>query len=558
MHQPSRPIPSDRAPLRLHRRGGAASRSLILAIALATLARAPARAEAPSGDPPAQGSDQTAPPATEASPTTDAPAATSAASAPLDFFADIQPIISSHCLKCHGPERRSGGLRLDSRDFAEEGGDSGKQILGGTTETNELFARVSSKDRTYRMPKNAPALSDDEIERIRQWVAEGSAWAPTSRGVRRDDKPFYEGALLWAGGITDRYKSEFVYAKPYALIFLAVQLILLAVARAKVAHTAGRAWAQGRARRFCAFASRLTSREMTLTWLLSVALLAIVLFRAHELKIAADLAVAQKSLGRTESPWSRTIYGYPPMPIRFDHPKQMAGTYYRGNCERNSELYNNGNYLTAIFRIGLCDAQHQAVDTGSPLPPDGLLVRVEIERAPGTTDALFSAELMSSVFLTEQFLADAVSSTDKPIARLETLEANHRWVAYVPIRVEEVSSQASGLIYVYTGRVENGEARGQPHYGLKYDLRFSDGRLAADSDLWMNSFGNPAVSEPQPPGRIPYREWFDDRPMPVIEGQNSQDPKLLGVEEYVRKGLIKAPSDPAADKPEKKADHKEE
>ena len=106
-----------------------------------------------------------------------------------------------------------------------------------------------------------------------------------------------------------------------------------------------------------------------------------------------------------------------------------------------------------------------------------------------------------------------------------------------------------GLIYVYTGRVEAGMARGQPHYGISYDLQFADGKLSGESDLWMNAFDNPAFESPQPAGKLPFREWFDYRPLPVIEGQNSEDPKLLGIEEYEQKGLITPGTKPAPTPP---------
>ena len=34
------------------------------------------------------------------------------------------------------------------------------------------------------------------------------------------------------------------------------------------------------------------------------------------------------------------------------------------------------------------------------------------------------------------------------------------------------------------------------------------------------------------PGVIPLAEWLDDRPMPTITGENSDDPKLLGIPEH--------------------------
>jgi hypothetical protein len=75
-------------------------------------------------------------------------------------------------------------------------------------------------------------------------------------------------------------------------------------------------------------------------------------------------------------------------------------------------------------------------------------------------------------------------------------------------------------------------------------LDFNDGKLSPESDLWMDSFGNVAFEPPRPPGKLPYREWFDYRPLPVIAGENSKDPKLLGVEEYVEQGLIKPDQKP--------------
>jgi hypothetical protein len=226
------------------------------------------------------------------------------------------------------------------------------------------------------------------------------------------------------------------------------------------------------------------------------------------------------------------------MPFRPDHPKQLAGTYYRGNCERNPDLFNNGNYLTATFRIELCDSEHRPVAVGDPLPTGGLMVRVEIERAPGTAEVLFSKPMMASVFFSEKFYGyDSQESQEEP-QQLETLEDAQRWVAYFPLGSPDAAGKMKGLIYMYTGRTDKGVIRGDPHYAIRYDLEIVDGKLGAESALWMNSFGNWAVATPEPPGKIPFREWFDYRPIPAIVGENSKDPKLLGVEEYVKKGLI--------------------
>jgi hypothetical protein len=169
-----------------------------------------------------------------------------------------------------------------------------------------------------------------------------------------------------------------------------------------------------------------------------------------------------------------------------------------------------------------------------------------MERAPGTTDILFSKELMASVFLSRQFFEGDSTKPEQPPVRLETLEDAQRWVAYFPIGLPDGAGRLGGLIYVYTGRADEEMVRGEPHYGIRYDLLFEQGKLTAGSDLWMNPFDNSAVAQPAPVDKIPHREWFDYRPLPVIEGGNSTDPKLLGVEEYVKKGLI-APEAPPSD-----------
>jgi hypothetical protein len=174
-------------------------------------------------------------------------------------------------MKCHGPEKRSGGLRLDTSAFAQAGGDSGQPILGGTLENNELLARVSSDDRTYRMPKNAPPLSLAQVQNIRQWVSEGTPWSDiTPTAVAGPALPFYHDWIQTAGHWAERYESEFNHAKPYLVAFLAVQVVLLAIARAKAAYNSGRGWTKGKAAPLCRFASGVTSRELLVVWLLSV------------------------------------------------------------------------------------------------------------------------------------------------------------------------------------------------------------------------------------------------------------------------------------------------
>ena len=47
-----------------------------------------------------------------------------AATRPVDFAKDIQPIFEKSCQSCHGPEKQKGGYRLDAKEAAFKGGEN--------------------------------------------------------------------------------------------------------------------------------------------------------------------------------------------------------------------------------------------------------------------------------------------------------------------------------------------------------------------------------------------------------------------------------------------------
>src|SRR2546430_16698634 len=48
-----------------------------------------------------------------------------------DFVRDVQPILTAHCIACHGPDKQENGLRLDSGGGVMWGGDSGPAVVWG-------------------------------------------------------------------------------------------------------------------------------------------------------------------------------------------------------------------------------------------------------------------------------------------------------------------------------------------------------------------------------------------------------------------------------------------
>ena len=71
-------------------------------------------------------------------------AVSSARSEEISFDRDIRPILSTHCVACHGANKQKAELRLDAKSFALRGGESGPIIVAGKSGDSLLWKRVSS------------------------------------------------------------------------------------------------------------------------------------------------------------------------------------------------------------------------------------------------------------------------------------------------------------------------------------------------------------------------------------------------------------------------------
>jgi len=94
----------------------------------------------------------------------------------INFARDVQPILASKCIRCHGPETHEAGLRLDDREVATTKLESGNRAVNaGLPETSELLRRITA-DVAERMPPEEPPLDASQIATLRQWIAEGASW----------------------------------------------------------------------------------------------------------------------------------------------------------------------------------------------------------------------------------------------------------------------------------------------------------------------------------------------------------------------------------------------
>jgi cytochrome c553 len=93
-----------------------------------------------------------------------------------DFTKSIQPIFAAHCIKCHGPDKQKGGLRLDRKVDALKGGDTGVVIKSGKPGESLLMQLVSGKDPDRIMPPGDKRLTAEQIRTLSTWIEKGAVW----------------------------------------------------------------------------------------------------------------------------------------------------------------------------------------------------------------------------------------------------------------------------------------------------------------------------------------------------------------------------------------------
>lgn len=101
----------------------------------------------------------------------------------VSYNRDVRPILSDRCFACHGfdAKNRESGLRLDQRDAALSGGDSGEPaIVPGAPAASLVIDRITSKDPDVIMPPPSlhKPLSAADVSVLTRWIAQGAPYEP--------------------------------------------------------------------------------------------------------------------------------------------------------------------------------------------------------------------------------------------------------------------------------------------------------------------------------------------------------------------------------------------
>ncbi|MCE9561398.1 MAG: DUF1553 domain-containing protein [Planctomycetes bacterium] len=94
----------------------------------------------------------------------------------VDYFKQVQPILEAKCYDCHTGGKAKGGLRLDDRAAALDGGKAdGPAITPGKVAESSLLARIKH-DADGVMPPKGEKLTAEQIRILETWVKEGARW----------------------------------------------------------------------------------------------------------------------------------------------------------------------------------------------------------------------------------------------------------------------------------------------------------------------------------------------------------------------------------------------
>lgn len=99
------------------------------------------------------------------------------------FFTEkVAPILHESCIRCHGPDKQKGHLRLDSRAAVLAGGKSGPAAVSGKPDDSLLIKAVRYQDDDLQMPPRKQ-LPQAQIDILVEWIKRGLPWPDAQPGA---------------------------------------------------------------------------------------------------------------------------------------------------------------------------------------------------------------------------------------------------------------------------------------------------------------------------------------------------------------------------------------
>lgn len=111
------------------------------------------------------------------------------APAKVDFESEVLPILKNHCGSCHGEKDPAAGLRLDTAAAIR---DSKELFVPGKSAQSPLYTVLVQQNPKKRMPLSQPALPQEKILTIKNWIDEGASFGRQKVSYAKDIAPIFK------------------------------------------------------------------------------------------------------------------------------------------------------------------------------------------------------------------------------------------------------------------------------------------------------------------------------------------------------------------------------
>jgi mono/diheme cytochrome c family protein len=123
--------------------------------------------------------------------------ATTVAEATL--FEDIQPILETKCLVCHGGKFKQAGLDISTREKLLKGSDEHKDVVVPGNADASLLVKKIRHEQDPGMPYQSDKLPDGDIEKIESWISAKAPYTATlALPAELSERAFSHGQDHWA------------------------------------------------------------------------------------------------------------------------------------------------------------------------------------------------------------------------------------------------------------------------------------------------------------------------------------------------------------------------
>jgi mono/diheme cytochrome c family protein len=109
----------------------------------------------------------------------------------------VRPVLTAHCVKCHGADKQESGLRLDAKGPASKGGDRGPAIVSGDPD-HSLIVQAIRRSGELKMPPDE-SLRPEEVAGVVDWIRHGAPWpAEAAKSSIRDGSITDKDRQFWS------------------------------------------------------------------------------------------------------------------------------------------------------------------------------------------------------------------------------------------------------------------------------------------------------------------------------------------------------------------------